>query len=539
MAPARTRTRTAALTAVAIACAAPAARSVDQPPRAPRPAAAGRAGAPTGEAPPGLRYGDEPQVTLTPIEAACLARLATGGDGGSRTRASGALILAARQLARRAAADEPDPIGAGARRRALARAGAADPAPSVYLVRGPTAELAAALARAAAGARGDRLGLGAAPTAGGAVVVLLASSVRARLDPFPRVVPPGSSAVLSGSLEAGLSEPRAYVTLPSGEVRELPGSAGPGRRFRAPVEFPVAGRYALEVVGAGPGGPEVAALLEVDAGPVPDLPVRPRAGREPEPGDEAAAGAAVLSALNALRAEHGLPSLRLAKPLSAVARRHSEAMRAAGRIAHVLPTSPGLVDRLRAARLPYRRASENVASGGGVLAAHAAAEESPAHRANMLDPAVSEVGVGTAVERRGDGGATVYLTEIFVEPPEAEDRAGPPPEVRVREALWRERERLGGRPLAADPALDALAAEAARAMRERDDADPGALAARALALPRRLAAADVLVVTAPADAARAGNLRDGRFRRIGVGVAAGDSARYGPGRIFVAVVYTD
>jgi hypothetical protein len=34
-------------------------------------------------------------------------------------------------------------------------------------------------------------------------------------------------------------------------------------------------------------------------------------------------------------------------------------------------------------------------------------------------------------------------------------------------------------------------------------------------------------------------VRDGRFRRVGVGVAVGDSARFGVGRLFIAVVFTD
>jgi uncharacterized protein YkwD len=109
----------------------------------------------------------------------------------------------------------------------------------------------------------------------------------------------------------------------------------------------------------------------------------------------------------------------------------------------------------------------------------------------------------------------------------------------VRQVLWRERERAGAAPLTSDPALDALAAATAEDLRSRDTTDPGDLDARALALPRTLAAVDVFVASAPDDAVRSANVRDGRFRRVGVGVATGDSRRFGAGRLFIAVVYTD
>ncbi len=109
----------------------------------------------------------------------------------------------------------------------------------------------------------------------------------------------------------------------------------------------------------------------------------------------------------------------------------------------------------------------------------------------------------------------------------------------MREALWRERARLNQPPLTADDALDALAAEAADGMRARDATEPGDLDAQALELRRTLAAVDVFVASAPEDAIRSANLRDRRFRRVGVGVATGDSRRFGAGRLFIAVVYTD
>jgi hypothetical protein len=76
-------------------------------------------------------------------------------------------------------------------------------------------------------------------------------------------------------------------------------------------------------------------------------------------------------------------------------------------------------------------------------------------------------------------------------------------------------------------------------MRGRDEPEPDGLAERALALRRSVAAVDVFVAGGPDDAARSANVGDARFARVGVGVAPGDSARFGKARLWIAVVYTD
>ncbi|HEY6097827.1 MAG TPA: CAP domain-containing protein, partial [Anaeromyxobacter sp.] len=458
------------------------------------------------------------------------------GSGVARPRLSGALALAARELARSAATGMRDPLARERVRAALARALAYDPAPAAVLVEAPAAGAAEAIAPALPRTRATHLGVGAFQRDGSVVLVLLAAERRARLAAFPRDVAPGAAAVLSGALLPGLARPRVFVTLPSGEVSEA-GTAG-DRDFRARLAFPARGLYTVEVVADGDGGPEIAALLTVSSGGTPlDVPVRPAPAEEPA--DDAAAEAGVVRAVNATRRRHGLPALATAPELAAVARRHSAAMAAQGRVAHVLPGSGELGGRLRSAGVPYRRAYENVARAATALGAHETAEESPAHRGNMLRPDATRLGVGIARVRSPSGDPSVYLTEVFVSPPD--DGAGSPltTDARVREALWRERERAGLPSLSADPALDELAREEALGMLRRDAPEPEGLGERALALRRNLAAVDVFVASAPGEAVRSSNLRDARFRRVGVGVTIGDSRRFGAGRLWIAVVYTD
>jgi uncharacterized protein YkwD len=222
-----------------------------------------------------------------------------------------------------------------------------------------------------------------------------------------------------------------------------------------------------------------------------------------------------------------------------VAREHSEAMLARDELAHRLPGAPDLEERLRRARIAYRRVYENVATARTALEAHQAAEASPAHRGNVLARGATAVGVGVARGRRPTGDPVVYLTEVFVEAPDDGRATRLTPAERVRRALWAERARVGAPPLTADARLDAIAEDAARAMRAADQPGEGDALARALATGRGLAAVDVYVASGPEDATRSRNLPDPRFRRVGVGVATGDSARFGAGRTWIAVVYTD
>jgi uncharacterized protein YkwD len=496
--------------------------------------AAAAAGAERGA--PLAAYGPEPRFAPSALErdasARVLPRLARAG---AHPRPSAALARAARELAALAAGGAPDPIARGRLRGALARALSHDVDVAAILAVDAPENVADAVARSLPRRAATHVGAGAVERDGRAWLVLLLADRKLRLDPFPREVASGARAVLSGSLLPPLARPRVFVARPSGRVVEAGGAAGP--HLRVELEFPGAGRHVVQVVAEGEAGPEVAALITVSAGGAPLD--GPPASPPRDPPDPAAADAAVLDALNATRRRHGLAPLRADPRLADVARRHSEAMAVAGRVAHLVPGSPAVADRLGRAGVPYRIALENVARAAGALAAHAEAEESPAHLANVLQPEPTLVGIGVARGRLPSGDPTVYLTEILVEPPDDHRESPLALDARVREALWGERARRALPPLTSDPALDALAREAAARMLARDETDPDGLGERALELRRKVAAVDVFVATDPAEAVRSTNLRDRRFGRVGVGVASGGSRRFGEGRLWIAVVYTD
>jgi uncharacterized protein YkwD len=477
------------------------------------------------------REGDAFDARAASALRAALARRA------SEPRRSGALDRAAAVLALGSARGEPSPLSRDRVQRALAAAAAFDPAPTVHLASGsPDEALSAILARVSA-ADVTHFGLADREASGAHHLVVLLAHRSARLDPVPSTVEPDTELRLSGAL-VGLLHPRVFVTRPDGSAEEI--AAEGGGRFACAIRLASAGPYVVEVVGVGGAGPEVAALLTVVAGdgPLPS-PAEPLAARAPEAEDRTGAEAAALAAIDGLRRARGLPVLTRDPALTEVARRHAERMLAAASVAHVLPGAGELADRLLAARVPFRRGFENVARGESGLAAHASIASSPAHRANLLAPTADRIGVGATVGSLPTGERVVYLTEILIE--SASDGAESPltPDARVREALWAERARRRLPPLTNDLALEALARSAAAAMRSKDDGDPGELADAALRLGRRLAAADAFIATAPAEALRSRNLSDARFSRVGVGVAQGDSRRFGPGRLYVAVIYSD
>ena len=470
------------------------------------------------------------------LEAALSALAAYGG----RPEASSALSLAARELATLSADGDTDPLAGPSLRSALAHASAFDPAPRVVLVTASPADVAVALASRVPRSRATHAGVGVVVRGDTAHAVLVASERAVRLDPFLREVKPGAEVALSGELSRSLRHPRIYVTRPGGAVGEIFPS-GEDRAFQARIAFPVAGRYVVEVTADDGDNPEVVALLPVSAGGASLDAGTPRlAAPSADDADLAGAETAVVKAINATRKRNGLRALEVSRPLTEVARRHSQAMLQAGKVAHLLPGSGDLIDRLRLGRIPYQRAYENVGRHRTALEAHEGAEESPAHLANVLRAGVRLVGVGLArgrVDLTGD--FAVYLTEIFVEPADEGAESPLTPDARVREVLWRERSRTSAPPLTADPLLDDLAREAASAMRGADTPDPGDARERALRAGRGLAAVDVFVASAPEEATRTVNVRDPRFRRVGVGTATGESARFGPGRLWIAVVWTD
>ena len=115
-----------------------------------------------------------------------------------------------------------------------------------------------------------------------------------------------------------------------------------------------------------------------------------------------AAEAELVRLVNAERTAAGLGPLALDPELAAVGRAHSEEMFRLGYFAHVSPVTGDPSDRLNAAEVRYLVSGENLAYAPSVAVAHRGLMNSPGHRANILNPAFTRIGIGVVrSERRG------------------------------------------------------------------------------------------------------------------------------------------
>jgi uncharacterized protein YkwD len=204
--------------------------------------------------------------------------------------------------------------------------------------------------------------------------------------------------------------------------------------------------------------------------------------------------------------------------------------------AHVLPTDGSLTDRLRGRGYVYRSAGENIGLSDDAATAHEAIVGSPAHLANLLDPRHRKLGLGQVRGPSPDGGEGVYLTEVLAAPVVSSND----PAADVAKLLVSERRKRGLPELARDAALDKVASSEVRFA-----AGTGALKLQGDAAGKALeqipglesAVAELFVGTAPDEAARSKNLGDARWKYVGVAATYASSKTYGPGRLWVVLLY--
>ena len=102
----------------------------------------------------------------------------------------------------------------------------------------------------------------------------------------------------------------------------------------------------------------------------------------------------MLDLVNQERVAAGLKPLAPDPELTEVARRHSADMFARGYFAHDTPEGTSPFDRMRAAKVSFTTAGENLALAPTIPVAHTGLMNSPGHRANILRPEFGRVGIG-------------------------------------------------------------------------------------------------------------------------------------------------
>jgi uncharacterized protein YkwD len=120
----------------------------------------------------------------------------------------------------------------------------------------------------------------------------------------------------------------------------------------------------------------------------------------------------MLVQLNQSRQEHGLAPLNNDPELRQLAVAHSEEMLRLGYFAHNSPLSGSPADRAKAAGIEYLVFGENIAYAPTIDVAERGLMRSESHRANILSPEFTRVGIGVIVTSFG----TRLVTQEFAGP---------------------------------------------------------------------------------------------------------------------------
>jgi uncharacterized protein YkwD len=345
------------------------------------------------------------------------------------------------------------------------------------------------------------------------VVAVAFGSVEARLAPIPRHASPGRTLHLTGEIGTRFDHALAYLTGVDGKVQEL---RQPSRQVDATFKLAGPGVYQAEVMGDGATGPVVLVNVPIYVG-VPE----PELGRGPSAGAAAVdAEPRLLALLNAARKRAGLGPLAADAELRAVALAHDEDMIRAHFMGHVSPTTGTPEDRIKRAGVHLAAGGENIARAATVDEAHDDLMSSPGHRANMLSPRFTHVGIAVVTD-----GDQILATLVFGRRFDA--AAAPFTAREAIDAIATLRRSKGLPPVQEDPVLRAAAAAGIKAFAKGGPnaafAETNAVVAHETAKRQASRPAGCVRLFEIVDPDQLGELPmvlERRLRKIGVGVAS-------------------
>lgn len=242
--------------------------------------------------------------------------------------------------------------------------------------------------------------LGVYVTPSGLAVVALAAS-HARIAPVPRQVPRGQPVELRAELAPGWSRPEWLTTAPDGRVRRLSAA------LEQTLEGLEPGTHQVELLARGPSGLEVIANFPIGVGEEPVVESVDLSGILWAPTAEA-----FLQAANHIRQRAGLPPLQRDEQLDRIAASHTRDMAQSRFFAHESPTHGSTHERMRRAGFPFERYGENIGRARSSEEIHTLWLRSPGHRANLLDPGFTHIGLGVTTDG-STAPPVVIATQIF------------------------------------------------------------------------------------------------------------------------------
>lgn len=230
----------------------------------------------------------------------------------------------------------------------------------------------------------------------------------ADLESLPTVTRSGAWLSLRARMLVPANDAKVVLLGPRGAPRTVLASLS-GDTIRASFVVDQPGSWLVQVLATVSIGPRPVLEARIQADGAPPFAY----ASEPAPGEDAGAGpgderAALSRMIDAARASERLPKLTASAELTRVAQEHTDAMIQKRTVGHDVGEGDW-TERLLAAGVPVEHAGENVASASSLSRAHRALWASPSHRANLLDPRFTRIGLG--IRKTDDG--RVWVTQVF------------------------------------------------------------------------------------------------------------------------------
>jgi len=293
----------------------------------------------------------------------------------------------------------------------------------------------------------NRFGVCVSPSGQSAAMVVGAQEMQ--FETIPRDYEVGQQVTMRGRVGDRYKSAKVYLTKPDGTVHQQPAAS---TTIDATFPLTTLGQYRLEVMGDGPTGPRIVANMPLYVG-VPEPMIRENEGAVVDP---EVAEVRMLELLNETRKAAGVAPLTSDSALRQVAAGHTQDMVEHGFVGHVSPSRGTPEDRLNRSGVLVSQFGENIAAANTPEEAHTGLMESPGHRANMLNPLFTHVGIAA-----GKSAAGLVVTLNFGRRPPAADL---PTLAQVTVAFGSMRSEGGLTTPSADPIYTAAAQAGADAM---------------------------------------------------------------------------
>ena len=418
--------------------------------------------------------------------------------------------------------------------------GLPEPAPHLAMMKAPAGDIAEHIAEEVAklALRGQYTHVGVYAQRSGFVAeaVVVMSFRHLSLEPLPREVALGTQIDIKGSLAKSFTQPTLVLVTPDGQSTRT--TLGNAHKFSTKLTLDQRGEYRVELLGEGKQGIIVAANFPIYAGvAAPEkLEILSTSAESATP---QSLSARLLELANADRAKVNLPPLQADTELAEVASAHNQDMIDHGFVGHTSPTTGSAVERVKSANLPSSLVLENIGRDYSAEELEQGWMSSPGHRANLLHPQATHVGIDARIlPSSDDGPPQILATEVFIRrtPSLPSDPAG-----ELIDAINDARTQRNSPKISLDNALSANCQKAA----ERYFSAPKLSSAQLLSdlqtdhvngpARGRHVASTLMFTTDLTEVAKAPQLHDPSIAAIGLGIAQGRRPGASDDEIAVAI----